>query len=282
MAIIETAVSLGENDGNVATASTTSDARKFSHDIYVKRSHKKLLRNIFLVTIRACIVGGIFSGLWLLLGIGARDQIVWKQLVGGGGSMSLWVGFFVPNDYDDENNYLPWILRLDRPCRAGKLHRPGMLVIKGVMVLVSVFINTSFVALAFQMGYHGSGYWWVTLLLLCLQFFVGMRITAGPSHWWVRTVAMAFYIFGVSAILAGCWGLCFLVSSSLLLWMGRYEVSGALYLSIIVHYVAVSYVHMMLLRYAFQKLKLDEQEELREHHVCRRNVFGDFRYIEKY
>ena len=67
----------------------------------------------------------------------------------------------------------------------------------------------------------GGGGWVVTLLLLCLQLFLGFWMTrvrlrflaSSPDTGWSVWANVTFYSFGLSAVFAGSWGLLCLVSS---------------------------------------------------------------------
>jgi hypothetical protein len=139
-----------------------------------------------------------------LFAFGLKDNIVWKQLVGGTGILSPLVSIFGPTLCIS----VPW----GAPARP--LHQLVAKLKTGVIIVGSAFINVLIVFLAFRIMDLGGGYGWcVSLVLLCLQFFTGMHII-GADYWWVRSVAVVAYIFGISALFAGYFGVLLLIFAS--------------------------------------------------------------------
>ena len=282
MAIIETTVPLGEVDGSTATASKKSYAHKDRNNGISLGAVTRRFAFIFKIMVASLVLAVLFA----LLLIGSRDRIVWKQLVGSFGVMSGVVWWWAPAASPDNPFVTPATFDQMRQMATddSQLHRLGMLVIKGVMVVVSVFINMLFGALAFRMGDYGSGYLLVTLLLPCLQFFVGIWILGDLAHGWVRKVSLGFYIFGISAIFAGSWGFFFLVNLRLTgnyflaVWYSSYYLVGPtdIFASKILNWWYPASNKMLL-------VNLEEQEERRDHIQLEEwYLFGNFRYIQKY
>ncbi len=211
----ETAVPFRDGETSVSTVNRTSSPileqqqqeSEISSSESTQRSNEQAammtrLRNDFLlflvfITIRVCII----IGFAFLFSIGLNDNIVWKQFVGGTGILSLLVSMVGPTLCIS----VPW----GAPARP--LHQLVAKLKTGVINIGSAIINVLIVFLAFQIMDLGGGYGWcVSLVLLCLQFFTGMHII-GADYWWVRSVAVVAYIFGISALFAGYFGVVLLI-----------------------------------------------------------------------
>jgi hypothetical protein len=163
------------------------------------------IRNDFLLFQVFNGIGGcIVIGSAYLWSIGVKDNIVWMQLVGGTGILSPMLSMVGPT----LRVSVPW----GAPARL--LHQLVANLKTGVIIVGSSFINVLIVFLAFRVMDLGGGYGWcVSLVLLCLQFFTGMHII-GADYWWVRSVAVVAFIFGISALFAGYFGVMLLIFAS--------------------------------------------------------------------
>ena len=200
---------------------------------------------------------------------------MWKQLVGGTCTLAVIVSMVGPT-----LRAPLWVART-RP-----LHHLTTRVKTGVLVAGSAFINVLAVFLVFRVGDLGSGSyycWCVVLALLCLQFFAGMHII-GANHWWVRSVAVAAYTFGISALFGAFGGLLLLVASSIISRLNETMVSFGVYLSSL----GASF-HILIdtmLKWCYPTTQVQsgksiwrqEQEEACHYHKVYEGGFGNFRY----
>ena len=252
---IESAVPLDEGDGTVESAMETPNAT--IDDFFPTQSGRnqrmRMRANLFLLWVSIVNLGSS-----ILLASGMWHNILWQQLVGG----ACWISAFVSTSGPG----IPWEAR-----EASPLRQLIVVVKMGVLLLGSAFINVLFAVLAVRMGDPGSGYyWWVALVLLCLQFFAGLQITrVGTRSWWIWFVAMAVYSFGLSSFHVGYYGLCFLVASRLH--------NGFAWVFLIVSCIPMTFI---LQDWFFPQFISDKQVEWQDHiHVYQSTGIGRFQYI---
>jgi hypothetical protein len=228
-----------------------------------------LLLQVF-IGIGFCIMIG--SG--YLGSIGVKDNIAWKQLVGYTGILSPLLSMVVPT----LRVSVPW----GTPARP--LHQLVAKLKTGVIIVGSAFINVLMVFLAFRIMVLGGGYGWcVSLVLLCLQFFTGMHII-GADYWWVRSVAVVAYIFGISALFAGYMGVLLLIFAIISRMLGINDFVAILYLIA----CGISYILIdSMLKYCYPATQVQtgkdifsspEEEEACPYLKVYEGSFGNFRY----
>jgi hypothetical protein len=237
------------------------------------------LRNKFLLfqvfyAIGFCIMIG--SG--YLCSIGVKDNIVWKQLMGGTGILSPLLSMVGPTLCVSA----PW----GAPARP--MHQLVAKLKTGVIIFGSAFIIVLIVFIAFRIKDLGGDYGWcVSLVLLCLQFFTGMHII-GADYWWIRSVAVVAYIFGISALFAGYIGVLLLIFDIISRMLG---INGFV---AILYFIACwsSYILIdSMLKYCYPATQVQtgkdifsspEEEEACPYLKVYEGSFGNFRYRDPY
>jgi hypothetical protein len=148
----------------------------------------------------------------------------------------------------------------------------------------SAFINVLMVFLAFRIKDLGGDYGWcVSLVLLCLQFFTGMHLI-GADYWWIRSVAVVAYIFGISALFVGYFGVLLLIFAIISRMLGINDFIGMLFIIMCVSfYILIE----SLLKYCYPATQVQsgkdifsspEEEEACPYLKVYEGSFGNFRY----